>query len=239
MYEDAQNAGNRLAEVRSRIAAACREAERPLESVTLLAVSKAQPISKIRALYHSGQRVFGENYANEAISKIQALSNPDLEWHFIGPLQSNKTRAISGHFDWVQSVDRLKIVHRLADHRPAGHAPLNVLIQVNIDDETAKSGCAPEAVFELAGSVAERPELALRGLMAIPAPRNERADQAVAFEKLRDLFERLQARFPDCDTLSAGMSADLEAAIAAGSTMIRVGTALFGPRRNERSEQVP
>lgn len=233
MCEDTQNVGYRLTEVRSRIARACLEAGRPLESVSLLAVSKAQPISKIRALYHHGQRIFGENYVDEAISKIQEFTATDIEWHFIGPLQSNKTRAVSGHFDWVQSVDRPKIIRRLADQRPAGRPPLNVLIQINLDAEAGKSGCAPQAVSELAGRVAERPELALRGVMAIPAPRDDRAAQTEAFESLRAFYERLRSEFPECDTLSAGMSADLEAAISAGATMVRIGTALFGPRQGD------
>ena len=225
-----QNHEARRKAVVDRIESACLDSGRDPGEVRLLAVSKKQPIEAIRALQRCGQHAFGESYVDEALEKIAALAEPRPEWHFIGPIQSNKTRAIAGHFDWVHSIDRAKAIRRLADQRPADRGPLNVLIQVNLDDETGKAGCAPESIDELAGLVAERPELALRGLMAIPAERHSRADQLGVFERLREYFDQLAAGHPGIDTLSAGMSGDLEAAIAAGSNLVRVGTALFGPR---------
>ena len=223
---------NQINEVRSRIDAACRSAQRDPQSVHLLAVSKTRPADAVRQLRALGQRAFGESYVDEAVAKIGELADLGLEWHYIGPIQSNKTRAIAEHFDWVQSVDRAKIVRRLDDQRPADRSPLNVLIQVNIDGEAQKAGCRPEQVAELAAGIADCEQLKLRGLMAIPAPREEFEDQKAVFERLHTLYQNLQNTYPDIDTLSAGMSADLEAAIAAGSTMVRVGTALFGPRND-------
>lgn len=228
--------------VRRRIRDACAAAGRPAASVRLVAISKTQPADKIRYLHHLGQRRFGESYLDEATAKQAELTDLDIEWHFVGPIQSNKTRAIAAAFDWVHSVDRLKIVRRLADQRPADpksrqvsrqeplQGPLNVLIQVNLDDEPGKSGCAPDAIPELAAAVAEHERLTLRGLMAIPAPRERYPDQLRAFERLQALYAELESGHPGVDTLSAGMSADLEAAIAAGATMVRVGRGLFGAR---------
>lgn len=209
---------------------ACTSAGRDPDSVRLLAASKTRSTAEIRALGTMGQRDFGESYVDEAIEKIEQLSDAALCWHYIGPIQSNKTKAIAGHFDWVQSLDRPKIVRRLDAQRPDDLPALEVLIQVNIDEESQKAGCRTEEIGDLASMIASCPRLNLRGLMAIPAPREAFADQKRVIEKLHALFEALRADHPGVDTLSAGMSADLEAAIAAGSTMVRVGTALFGPR---------
>jgi pyridoxal phosphate enzyme (YggS family) len=225
-----ETAPERLERTRERIAAACRDAERPAESVQLLAVSKRKPVEAIRELHALGQRAFGENYVDEGVEKIAALDDLDLQWHYIGPIQSNKTKLIAAHFDWVESIDRAKIVRRLDDQRPDDLPPLNVLIQVNLDDESQKAGCAPDAIAELADQVAGCGHLKLRGLMAIPAPREDEAEQRAVFAKLRGLFEQLRRNHPEVDTISAGMTNDLEAAVLEGSTEIRVGTALFGPR---------
>ena len=221
---------DQLEQVRGRIADACQNVGRNPESVRLLAVSKTHPAGAVLNLHESGQRAFGESYVDEAVAKITELADLNLEWHYIGPIQSNKTRAIAEHFDWVQGVDRTKIVRRLAEQRPGDRAPLNVLIQVDLDDEPQKAGCRPDEIAELADMIAERATLRLRGLMAIPAPREDFADQQAVFARLFRLYQDLQSAHPEVDTLSAGMSADLEAAIAAGSTMVRVGTALFGER---------
>ena len=220
----------RFERTRNRIEAACREASRPAESVRLLAVSKRHPPDAVRALHALGQRAFGENYVDEGVAKQQELDDLPLEWHYIGPIQSNKTRLIAAHFDWVHSVDRAKIVRRLDDQRPAERGPLNALIQVDLDDEEQKAGCAPGEIAGLADRIAECEHLKLRGLMAIPAPREDYDEQREVFARLRGLFETLKESHPEVDTISAGMTADLEAAIAEGSTMIRIGTALFGPR---------
>jgi PLP dependent protein len=196
----------------------------------LLAVSKTQPAAAVAALAAQGQRAFGENYVQEAVAKIEALVTLGLEWHLIGHLQSNKADLAARHFDWVQSVDRPKLVTALAQHRPAGHAPLNVLIQVNIDDEQSKHGCAPGEVPALADLIVAQPRLCLRGLMAIPAPWPEPERRAQAFDAMRGLYQTLAARHPQVDTLSMGMSADYPQAIAHGATMVRIGTALFGAR---------
>ncbi len=225
-----KTARERLDRTRERIDAACRDADRPAGTVRLLAVSKRKPVEAIRELHEIGQRAFGENYVDEGVEKIETLSDLDLEWHYIGPIQSNKTKLIAAHFDWVESIDRAKIVRRLDDQRPEGLAPLNVLIQVNLDDESQKAGCAPEEITELADRIAACENLKLRGLMAIPAPRENQAEQRAVFAKLRGLFEALKETHPQVDTISAGMTGDLEAAILEGSTEIRVGTALFGPR---------
>ncbi|RFF29909.1 YggS family pyridoxal phosphate-dependent enzyme [Wenzhouxiangella sediminis] len=225
-----KTARERLEQTRKRIDAACRDADRPAGAVRLLAVSKRKPVEAIRELHALGQRAFGENYVDEGVEKIAALGDLDLEWHYIGPIQSNKTKLIAAHFDWVESIDRAKIVRRLDDQRPDGLAPLNVLIQVNLDDESQKAGCAPEEIAELADRIADAEHLKLRGLMAIPAPREDHEEQRAAFAKLRELFDQLKERHPQVDTISAGMTGDLEAAILEGSTEIRIGTALFGPR---------
>ncbi|TXK62670.1 YggS family pyridoxal phosphate-dependent enzyme [Alkalisalibacterium limincola] len=197
---------------------------------TLLAVSKTQDASRIRALAACGQRRFGENYVQEALAKQDVLADLALEWHLIGPLQSNKAKPAAERFDWIQSVDRDKLVHALARHRPLGRPPLNILIQVNIDDEDSKSGCAPGAIAGLADAIASHERLRLRGLMAIPEPHPDPRERARAFEALRRLQADLAARHPGVDTLSMGMSGDFELAIAHGATLVRVGTALFGPR---------
>lgn len=216
--------------LKNRIARAAKAANRPEHAVTLLAVSKKQPLQRLEAAIAAGQRRFGENYMDEALLKMDALNEHALEWHFIGPIQSNKTRHLAERFDWVQTVDRIKIVRRLNDQRPAGRAPLNVLLQVNLDAEPQKAGCMPVQLEALAAAVVAAPNLRLRGLMAIPAPRSDPEDQKKVFAYLKALYDRLAEAHADVDTLSAGMSDDLEAAIAAGSTMVRIGTDLFGAR---------
>jgi pyridoxal phosphate enzyme (YggS family) len=217
------------ASVLARIAAA-RQASVAASDVRLLAVSKMQPASAVRALHAAGQGAFGENYVQEALAKQAELADLDIEWHLIGPLQSNKCREVALHFDWLQTLDRAKLVDLLARHRPAGHAPLNVLVQVNIDDEASKSGCTPGEVDALAEAVAAQPALRLRGLMAIPAPSPDPAVRRAAFARMRTLFDALRAKHRAVDTLSMGMSDDLDLAIREGATMVRVGTALFGAR---------
>lgn len=208
-----------------RIAAA---AQRSGGEARLLAVSKGQPVSAIRSLAALGQRAFGENYVQEAAAKMDALADPALEWHFIGRLQSNKCREAASRFAWVQSVDRLRLVRALARGRPDGMAPLNVLLQVNVEGEAGKGGCAPDELSELAAAVAAEPRLRLRGLMAIPTPADSEQRRAV-FSAVRRLYEELRGHY-DLDTLSMGMSDDFELAITEGATLVRIGTALFGPR---------
>ncbi|MDL1861253.1 YggS family pyridoxal phosphate-dependent enzyme [Betaproteobacteria bacterium PRO7] len=223
-----------LARVHERISAAARAAGREPSEIALLAVSKAFPAEAVIAAARAGQRRFGENYVQEAVEKIAQVRDmaPDLalEWHFIGPIQSNKTRAIAERFDWVHSVDRLKIAQRLSQQRPPDRPPLAVLIQVNVSGEASKSGIAPAEASTLAHAVARLPRLRLRGLMAIPAPEQDAARQRMPFARLRELLEGLQREGLAVDTLSMGMSADLEAAIAEGATIVRVGTAIFGER---------
>jgi len=216
-----------LSAISARIASAAQAAGRDPASVQLLAVSKTKPASAIREIHAAGVRDVGENYLQEALTKQQALNDLPLIWHFIGPIQSNKTKAIAEHFDWVHSVDRLKIAQRLSEQRPAGLAPLNLCLQVNVSGEDSKSGCAPADLPALAKAVAGLPNLRLRGLMAIPEPTDDRAAQEAAFARLRQLQESLGLGL---DTLSMGMSHDLEAAIAQGATWVRIGTALFGAR---------
>ena len=217
-----------LPEILSNLHNAAEAAGRP--APRLLAVSKTQPAQAVAALAAQGQQSFGENYVQEALAKMQALQDLRLEWHLIGHLQSNKAEAVAAHFDWVQSVDRAKLVTALARHRPAGRAPLNVLIQVNIDDEGSKHGCTSQQVDALAQAIAAEPSLRLRGLMAIPAPWPEAARRREAFVRMRTLFETLAAGHPHVDTLSMGMSGDYAEAIAEGATLVRIGTALFGAR---------
>lgn len=219
-----------LQQVRQRIERAARAAGRPPADIALLAVSKTHPAARLRATHQAGQRAFGESYLQEALQKIQALSDLDLEWHFIGPIQSNKTRDIALHFDWVHGVEREKIARRLSEQRPPDKAPLNVCIQVNTSGEASKSGVAPDAVEPLARLVTTLPRLRLRGLMTIPAPAPNFDAQRRPFEALRRIQERLQQAGLALDTLSMGMSDDLEAAIAEGATWVRVGTAIFGAR---------
>jgi pyridoxal phosphate enzyme (YggS family) len=213
--------------VKARIARAARAAGRDPESVTLLAVSKTHPVTRIAEAHAAGLHAFGENYVQEALRKMQLV--PGVEWHLIGTLQSNKSRVAAERFDWVQTVDRVKLANRLSEQRPAQLPPLNVLIEVNISGEASKSGVAVKEVTELAAAIARLPRLRLRGLMAIPAP-----GAAGDFAKMRRLYEELAARF-GFDTLSMGMSDDMDEAIAAGATMVRIGTAIFGARRREQS----
>lgn len=216
--------------VSARIEAAVAAAGRADGSVSLLAVSKLQPADAIRALHAAGQHDFGENYVQEALAKMAELADLDIRWHLIGPLQSNKTRVVAERFDWVHSVDRLKIAERLSAQRPEQLPPLNICLQVNIDDEDSKAGCVPDDLEALAGAVMMLPRLRLRGLMVIPRPGNHAALAALA-KTHADLLARLPALSQQpFDTLSMGMSDDLDAAIAAGSSCVRVGTALFGPR---------
>lgn len=216
-----------IAKVGARIREAAQTAGRDPSTVSLLAVSKTHPAAAVREAFEAGQRDFGENYLQEALDKQAALADLPLTWHFIGPIQSNKTRPIAEHFDWVHSVDRLKIAERLSAQRPDTRAPLNVCLQVNVSGEASKSGCAPEAVADLARQVAALPRLRLRGLMAIPAPTDDPDEQRAAFARLRSLRDELALPL---DTLSMGMSQDLDMAIAEGATWVRIGTALFGAR---------
>jgi pyridoxal phosphate enzyme (YggS family) len=216
-----------IAKVAARIREAAQAVARDPADVGLLAVSKTQPAAAIREAFAAGLRDFGENYLQEALDKQAALADLALTWHFIGPIQSNKTKPIAEHFAWVHSVDRLKIAQRLSDQRPAGLPPLNVCLQVNVSGEASKSGCAPEDLQPLAQAVADLPRLHLRGLMCIPAPSDDPAEQHAAFARLRALRDALGLGL---DTLSMGMSQDLEAAIAEGATWVRIGTALFGAR---------
>ena len=217
-----------LSALQQAIQNAAGAAKRPVPR--LLAVSKTQPAEAVARLAEAGQRAFGENYVQEAVAKIRALAGRGLEWHLIGHLQSNKSREAAEHFDWIQTLDRPRLVAALDAHRPPGREPLNVLIQVNPDGEAGKSGCAPEQLHALAGMVAAAPRLRLRGLMAIPEPLPELADRRAAFALMARLFGELQSEHAGVDTLSMGMSEDYALAIAEGATMIRIGTALFGAR---------
>lgn len=229
-----------LQAVRHAMEAAALKAGRAVELVLLLAVSKTQPAEAVLEAVQAGQRQFGENYVQEGVEKIQALAGllasscsappPSLTWHFIGPLQSNKTRPVAEHFDWVHAIDRLKIAQRLSEQRPAHLPPLQVCVQVNVSGEASKSGCAPAEAYELCAAVAALPRLKLRGLMAIPAPADDFEAQRQPLRQLRLLFDEIQSRGLVLDTLSMGMSHDLEAAILEGSTLVRVGTAIFGAR---------
>ena len=206
-------------------------AEYQCENVRLLAVSKTKPVQAIEEAIRAGQCAFGENYVQEGVEKVAYFSgNKSLEWHFIGPLQSNKSRLVAEYFDWIQTVDRFKIAERLNDQRPEHLRPLNVLIQINISDESSKSGIQPEEMFSLAEKTSPFPRLKLRGLMAIPKPESEPEQQKIVLRKMKDLFNRLQQRFESVDTLSMGMSDDMASAIECGSTMVRIGTAIFGER---------
>ncbi|MEO6968091.1 MAG: YggS family pyridoxal phosphate-dependent enzyme [Rhodanobacteraceae bacterium] len=220
------NPADALIAIRAQIGTAAQG-----RAVTLVAASKAQPASAIRILALAEQRAFGENYVQEALAKQRELTDLPLEWHMIGPLQSNKCADVARHFDWLQSLDREKLVEPLDHARPAGKPPLNVLIEVNLDNESSKSGCAPDDVFPLAARIAAAKRLRLRGLMAIPAPTPDLHPRRAAFARLRGLCESLRAEHPHCDTLSMGMSDDFELAIAEGATMVRIGTALFGVRK--------
>ena len=218
-----------LQAVKDRIARAAAAAGRRPESVTLLAVSKTHPAGRIEEAYAAGQRAFGENYVQEAAEKIEALRDKAIEWHLVGPLQSNKTRVAAGRFAWVHTVDSEKLARRLSGQRSGKLPPLNVLVQVNVSGEASKSGVAPEAVLTLVENIQGLPRLRVRGLMAIPEPGADRA----RYHELKELYENLKPRF-QVDTLSVGMSDDLELAIAEGATMVRVGTAIFGARNQVR-----
>ncbi|NNL57444.1 MAG: YggS family pyridoxal phosphate-dependent enzyme [Pseudomonadales bacterium] len=222
-----------IAALKSRIQQASTKYSRDAGELVLVAVSKKQPASAIAAAHAAGQRHFGENYVQEAIAKIDQMQQTSLIWHFIGPIQSNKTQAIAEHFDWVHSVDRLKIAQRLAAQRPPGHAALNICLQVNIDADPAKAGVAVNDCIDLAQHVANLPGLALRGLMAIPARTDAPAQTRDSFRRLRELQQSVACQLPagaPFDQLSMGMSDDFELAIAEGATLLRVGTAIFGAR---------
>jgi PLP dependent protein len=223
---------DKLAQVQGRVASACTAAGRPVQSVTLLAVSKTHDAAAVAQAHAAGQRRFGENYVQEALDKIDALAHlePPPEWHLIGPLQANKTRVVAERFDWVHSIDRLKTAERLSAQRPEAMAPLSVCLQVNVSGEATKSGVLPDDLAPLAHAVAALPRLALRGLMAIPEPAGDFEAQRRPHRRLRELLEALRRDGLALDTLSMGMSADLEAAIAEGATMVRVGNAIFGER---------
>jgi hypothetical protein len=219
-----------LQATRTAIADAATACGRAPQDIELLAVSKTFPADAVREAYDAGQCRFGENYVQEGINKIAALQGLQIEWHFIGPIQSNKTRLIAEHFDWVHGIERLKIAERLSAQRPAHLPPLQVCLQVNVSGEASKSGVPLEQAEALARGIAALPNLSLRGLMAIPAPTDDVAEQRAAFAQLRELFDKLNRDGLQLDTLSMGMSHDFPAAIAEGATMVRIGTAIFGVR---------
>ncbi|GHU07310.1 YggS family pyridoxal phosphate enzyme [Betaproteobacteria bacterium] len=222
-----------LQAVLARIDSTTKKCDRTSGTVGLLAVSKTWPAASVREAVAAGQKAFGENYVQEGVDKIRELARPDLEWHFIGPLQSNKTRQVAEAFDWVHSVDRFKTAERLSQQRPETRPPLQVCLQVNISGEDTKSGVAPQDAPALARQIALLPRVCLRGLMAIPSPAADFASQREPFGRLRRLFEQLVREGLPLDTLSMGMSDDIEAAIAEGATLVRVGTAIFGERTNK------
>mgnify|MGYP001593933513 CR=1 FL=1 len=224
-----------LSGVRQRIARACASAARASDSVHLLAVSKTVDAARILQAVAEGQIAFGENYLQEALSKQAQIALPRLEWHFIGPIQSNKTRDIATHFDWVHGVDRLRIAERLSAARANHAGALNICVQVNISEEPSKAGCRPDEAADLCAAIAKLPGLRLRGLMAIPAPAADASSAREPYRRLRALFDAIRAQGLPLDTISAGMTDDLEAAIAEGSTLIRVGTAIFGSRTTPRT----
>ena len=228
-----------LQSVRGRIASACAAARRDVNEVTLLAVAKTFGPDAVREAFAAGERAFGENYIQEAVEKQAMLADLPIEWHCIGPIQSNKTRLVAAHFAWAQSVDRLKIAQRLSEQRPADLPPLSVCIQVNIDGGPSKSGVAPQEALALAREVAALPRLKLRGIMTIPEPSQDFEAQLAVHRKARALFDQLRDAGLALDTLSMGMTADLEAAIRAGSTMVRVGTAIFGTRARKPQPTSP
>lgn len=223
-----------LSQIQQEIAICCQQANRQSNSVTLLAVSKTKPVQAILAAHQSGQYAFGENYVQEGVEKIQYCQQQgiQLEWHFIGPLQSNKTKLVAEYFDWMQTLSRTKIADRLNAQRPAHLAPLNVLIQINISDEQSKSGIQPNELIPLAKHLEKLPHLRLRGIMAIPENTDNPEEQIKVFSQMQNLFQQLQQQCPtqQIDTLSMGMSADMANAIKCGSTMVRIGTAIFGQR---------
>ncbi len=220
----------RLLAVHRRIELCAQACHRDKKEIQLLAVSKTRPVSEIRAALACGQHHFGENYLQEAQAKIAALGGEPICWHFIGPIQTNKTRAIANSFDWVHSVDRLKVARRLSEQRNPDMPPLNICLQVNVGAETTKAGLSPDEVCTVANEVASLNRLRLRGLMTIPRATSDVGEQRLQFRQLRNLLQSLQLKFPNLDTLSMGMSNDLEAAITEGATWLRIGTAIFGPR---------
>ena len=230
MLRASQNLPQRLQAVHERIAAAAARANRSVSEITLLAVSKAQPLDMLRALAALGVRDFGESYLNEAVGKLEALAAPPLTWHFVGRVQANKTRIIAERFQWVHGLDRLHIAERLSAQRPFHAPPLQVCIQVNLAEEASKGGVAPAELDELARAVAALPRLRLRGLMCLPPAESDPARQRAWFARLRALRDTLNARGGQLDTLSMGMSADFETAILEGATVVRIGAALLGPR---------
>ncbi len=225
-----QTIQSRLESVRNIIAQTVTEYQRPVDSVQLLAVSKTRTPDEIMAAYTSGQRRFGESYIQEAISKIDQLRETDIEWHFIGRVQSNKTRAIAEKFDWVHSIDKLKHAQRLNDQRPDTMPPMNICLQINVDNEESKGGVRPEDAKELIRKIKQLPRIRLRGFMTLPSPRHDMSAQRAPFRKLRELRDQLTTPDLPLATLSMGMSDDMEAAIAEKATIVRVGTAIFGPR---------
>lgn len=225
-----QPLADNIAKLLERVRLSAEKSQRCADDILLLAVSKTRPAEDIRAAHNCGLSEFGESYLQEALEKIGDLNDLDLVWHFIGPIQSNKTRAIASHFHWVHSVDRLKIARRLNAQRPPQLPPLQVCLQVNISGETSKSGVTPEELPQLAQEVSQLPHLQLRGLMAIPSATRDKEHQQDAFAQLHTAFTQLRSQFPQLDTLSMGMSGDMEAAIAQGATIVRIGTALFGSR---------
>lgn len=225
-----KNIGKNLNHIHKQITAAARACNRDPDSILLLAVSKRKPASDIRSAWQAGQKDFGENYLQEAQEKMADLSDLEINWHFIGAIQSNKTRNIAESFDWVHCIDRAKIARRLSEQRPAGMKPLNACIQVNVDHESSKAGIDLSEVSELASAIHTLPGIRLRGLMTIPAPQETTEQQRVAFAKLAAALAQLQKQGINCDTLSMGMTQDMEAAIMEGSTLVRIGTAIFGER---------
>lgn len=220
-----------LNKVQQQINEAAKSSGRATSDITLLAVSKTRSAEELRLAYDCGQRHFGENYLQESLEKIDALSALDeLCWHFIGPIQSNKTRPIAESFHWVHSVDRLKIARRLSEQRPTHMPPLNICLQVNISQEESKAGCMPEETAALVDEIVQLPRIQLRGLMAIPKATDDADEQRDAFHRMQQLFSNLQQKHPTLDTLSMGMSGDMAMAIAEGATIVRIGTAIFGPR---------
>lgn len=229
---------DRLQAVRTRIANAAKQCGRDPQTIQLLAASKTNPPENLRAAWEAGQTVFGENYLQEGLVKIRALADLPIEWHFIGPIQSNKTKPIAENFAWVHGIDREKIANRLSAARPDTLPPLQVCVQVNVSGEITKSGVSPDRAAELAAYVSELPRLQLRGLMAVPELTAVTALQREQFHQLREIFEELKRQGFNLDTLSMGMSEDIENAIAEGATIVRIGTAIFGPRRYAIPEEL-
>ncbi|MDB6367104.1 MULTISPECIES: YggS family pyridoxal phosphate-dependent enzyme [Photorhabdus] len=226
------NIEQNLQDVRTHIAIAAQKCERVPEEITLLAVSKTKPVENIEKAIAAGQRQFGENYVQEGVEKIAYFANcNDLIWHFIGPLQSNKSRLVAENFNWCHTIDRLKIAQRLNEQRPEGMEPLNILIQINISDERSKSGIQLDELSTLATEVNKLPNVRLRGLMAIPAPEPDYEHQLMVFRRMEQAFLNLKTKYPQIDTLSMGMTDDMAAAINCGSTLVRIGTAIFGARQ--------